>query len=214
MQTAVPMNDIPRAEDIADFGAWPDAAGHFGRYGGVFAMGALSALIVGPCVAAPLAGALHLPDDETGNCAFFAHQLKDIAARDGVRFRFGETVQGFGLALGFGFNAARLKQPALLGCQRQGIASSVQRIDALEQPGMHEHRAPARNVEPRQALLVGCGNLGRDRHALIMSGAAILQAMMRIWPTDRLSVADRGLREGLLYAQMSADGVLADGPYT
>jgi exopolyphosphatase/guanosine-5'-triphosphate,3'-diphosphate pyrophosphatase len=55
--------------------------------------------------------------------------------------------------------------------------------------------------------------IGRDRHALIMSGAAILQALMRIWPTDRLSVADRGLREGLLYAQMSADGVLDDGPY-
>ncbi len=52
--------------------------------------------------------------------------------------------------------------------------------------------------------------IGRDRHALIMSGAAILQAMMRIWPTDRMSVADRGLREGLLYAQMSADGVLAE----
>ncbi len=55
--------------------------------------------------------------------------------------------------------------------------------------------------------------IGRDRHALIMSGASILQALMRIWPTDRLSVADRGLREGLLYAQMSADGVLEDGPY-
>lgn len=55
--------------------------------------------------------------------------------------------------------------------------------------------------------------IGRDRHALIMSGAAILQALMRVWPTDRLSVADRGLREGLLYAQMSANGVLEDGPY-
>ncbi|SEN61482.1 Ppx/GppA phosphatase family protein [Palleronia pelagia] len=55
--------------------------------------------------------------------------------------------------------------------------------------------------------------IGRDRHALIMSGAAILQALLRVWPTDRLSVADRGLREGLLYAQMSADGVLEDGPY-
>ncbi|NNF25409.1 MAG: Ppx/GppA family phosphatase [Rhodobacteraceae bacterium] len=50
--------------------------------------------------------------------------------------------------------------------------------------------------------------IGRDRQALIMSGAAILQALLRIWPTDRLSVADRGLREGLLYAQMSEDGVL------
>lgn len=49
--------------------------------------------------------------------------------------------------------------------------------------------------------------IGRDRHTLIMPGAAILQALLRVWPTDRLSVADRGLREGLLYAQMSADGV-------
>ncbi|MEM0946254.1 MAG: Ppx/GppA phosphatase family protein [Pseudomonadota bacterium] len=55
--------------------------------------------------------------------------------------------------------------------------------------------------------------IGRDRQALIMSGAAILQALLRIWPTDRLSVADRGLREGLLYAQMSADGVLEDGAF-
>ena len=55
--------------------------------------------------------------------------------------------------------------------------------------------------------------IGQDRQALIMSGSAILQALMRCWPTDKLSVADRGLREGLLYAQMSADGVLEDGPF-
>jgi len=55
--------------------------------------------------------------------------------------------------------------------------------------------------------------IGQDRQALIMSGAAILQALLRCWPTDQLSVADRGLREGLLYAQMSADGVLEDGVY-
>ncbi len=55
--------------------------------------------------------------------------------------------------------------------------------------------------------------IGKDRQALIMSGSAILQALLRIWPTDRLSVADRGgLREGgLLYSQMSSDGVLEDG---
>jgi len=52
--------------------------------------------------------------------------------------------------------------------------------------------------------------IGRDRHTLIMSGAAILQTLLRLWPTDSLSVADRGLREGLLYAQMSADGVLSE----
>ncbi|MEP6609439.1 MAG: D-amino acid dehydrogenase [Burkholderiaceae bacterium] len=51
---------------------------------------------VEPALHAPtsLAGALHLPDDETGNCAFFAQQLKDIAIGDGVDFRFNVTVQG------------------------------------------------------------------------------------------------------------------------
>ncbi|RKF15028.1 Ppx/GppA family phosphatase [Roseovarius spongiae] len=53
--------------------------------------------------------------------------------------------------------------------------------------------------------------IGTDRQALIMPGAAILQALLRCWPTDRLSVADRGLREGMLYAQMTADGVLTEG---
>jgi D-amino-acid dehydrogenase len=47
---------------------------------------------------ASLAGALHLPDDETGNCAFFAHQLKDIAIGDGVQFRFGVTAHAIGVA--------------------------------------------------------------------------------------------------------------------
>ena len=51
--------------------------------------------------------------------------------------------------------------------------------------------------------------IGCDRQAMIMSGAAILQALIRLWPTDKFSVADRSLREGLLYSQMSADGVLS-----
>jgi D-amino-acid dehydrogenase len=50
--------------------------------------------------ATPLAGGVHLPDDEVGNCAFFAHQLKDIAAREGVEFRFGVEAQGLDMAVG------------------------------------------------------------------------------------------------------------------
>ena len=54
-------------------------------------------------------------------------------------------------------------------------------------------------------------DLGRDRSELIMSGAAILQTLLRIWPTESMRVADRGLREGMLFAMMSARGVFADG---
>ncbi|GLQ34421.1 exopolyphosphatase [Amylibacter marinus] len=50
--------------------------------------------------------------------------------------------------------------------------------------------------------------IGAGRIELIMSGAAILQAVLRVWPTDLLTVADRGLREGILYSLMVADGHL------
>jgi exopolyphosphatase / guanosine-5'-triphosphate,3'-diphosphate pyrophosphatase len=51
--------------------------------------------------------------------------------------------------------------------------------------------------------------LGRDRCDLIMSGAAILQTLLRLWPTDAMRVADRGLREGMLFSMMSARGAFA-----
>lgn len=53
--------------------------------------------------------------------------------------------------------------------------------------------------------------LGRDRSELIMSGVAILQTLLRIWPTKSMRVADRGLREGILFSLMSASGAFACG---
>ncbi|MBL4873687.1 MAG: Ppx/GppA family phosphatase [Rhodobacteraceae bacterium] len=50
--------------------------------------------------------------------------------------------------------------------------------------------------------------IGNDRADLIMSGSAILQTLLRIWPTESVRVADRGLREGMLFSMMNADGVL------
>ncbi len=44
--------------------------------------------------------------------------------------------------------------------------------------------------------------IGADRSLLIVAGAAILSTVMRLWPIRRLRVADRGLREGLLYAMI------------
>jgi D-amino-acid dehydrogenase len=42
--------------------------------------------------ATPLAGGVYLPDDESGNCAYFARKLKEICEGDGVQFRFGAQV--------------------------------------------------------------------------------------------------------------------------
>jgi D-amino-acid dehydrogenase len=41
----------------------------------------------------PMAGGLHFPDDETGNCSLFTKQLKQIAHANGVTFHFGAEVK-------------------------------------------------------------------------------------------------------------------------
>jgi exopolyphosphatase/guanosine-5'-triphosphate,3'-diphosphate pyrophosphatase len=49
--------------------------------------------------------------------------------------------------------------------------------------------------------------IGRDRADLVLAGCAILEAIRRRWPCDRMRVADRGLREGVLVELMAEDGV-------
>lgn len=48
--------------------------------------------------------------------------------------------------------------------------------------------------------------IGPDRADLVLAGCAILEAIREAWPSKRLRVADRGLREGLLTEMMSSDG--------
>ena len=47
--------------------------------------------------------------------------------------------------------------------------------------------------------------IGPDRADLVLAGAAIMEAVQRAWPSERVRVADRGLREGLLLQQMRED---------
>ena len=50
--------------------------------------------------------------------------------------------------------------------------------------------------------------IGADRAELVVAGCAILDVILECWPADRLSVADRGIREGIL-RQMLAGSVAA-----
>jgi exopolyphosphatase/guanosine-5'-triphosphate,3'-diphosphate pyrophosphatase len=49
--------------------------------------------------------------------------------------------------------------------------------------------------------------IGKERADLVLAGCAILEAMLQMWPCERLRVADRGLREGILATLMAEDGV-------
>jgi exopolyphosphatase/guanosine-5'-triphosphate,3'-diphosphate pyrophosphatase len=48
--------------------------------------------------------------------------------------------------------------------------------------------------------------IGPDRADLVLAGAAILQAVQELWPCERVRVADRGLREGILLSLMAQRG--------
>ena len=52
---------------------------------------------------------------------------------------------------------------------------------------------------------VGHGCIGPDRADLVLAGCAILEALRRVFPSTRLRIADRGLREGILIQMMKRD---------
>lgn len=47
--------------------------------------------------------------------------------------------------------------------------------------------------------------VGQERADLVLAGCAIFEAIADAWPAERLRVADRGLREGILMSLMDAD---------
>ena len=95
----------------------------------------------------------------------------------------------------------------------------LKRYDRRKVDGMHLSAEAIEGVIARFLRLGPEGRrndigLGRDRSELIMSGVAILQTLLRIWPTASMRVADRGLREGMLFAMMNAKGVFKGGVST
>ena len=84
-----------------------------------------------------------------------------------------------------------------------GMHLNLERYDRAQVDGLWMSRDHCRTVIDRllaqarsERELEPC--VGRDRADLVLAGAAILEAVQKQWPCERLRVADRGLREGLL----------------
>ena len=45
----------------------------------------------------------------------------------------------------------------------------------------------------------------------VLPGCAVYAAIRQVWPVDRLTVADRGLREGMLMRLIQADRAARQG---
>jgi len=89
-----------------------------------------------------------------------------------------------------------------------GLHLGLARYDRSKVDGLWMSRrecdAVARHLAtltPAQRAAQPC--VGPDRADLVLAGAAILQAVQEIWPCERVRVADRGLREGVLLSLMN-----------
>ncbi|MBO9574302.1 MAG: Ppx/GppA family phosphatase [Sphingobium sp.] len=49
--------------------------------------------------------------------------------------------------------------------------------------------------------------IGEERADLVVAGCAILESILDIWPADRLGVADRGIREGILRSLLDSNAL-------
>ena len=92
-----------------------------------------------------------------------------------------------------------------------GVVLGLSRYDRARVDGSWLNRAQVRNVSERLRTMSlaerraqGC--IGEDRADLVVAGCAILEEIMAIWPVERVRVADRGLREGILTRLMEEDG--------
>jgi exopolyphosphatase/guanosine-5'-triphosphate,3'-diphosphate pyrophosphatase len=71
-------------------------------------------------------------------------------------------------------------------------------------------RVSDRLVESDLAARIAVPCIGRERADLVIAGCAILEAICQHFPVGRLTVADRGIREGLLTAMIAADEAAAN----
>ena len=77
-------------------------------------------------------------------------------------------------------------------------------VDGLIVPtlAMRDIAAALAAMPPQKRRSQPC--IGGERSDLVVAGCAILETIIELWPTERLGVADRGIREGILRSLMRA----------
>ena len=89
-----------------------------------------------------------------------------------------------------------------------GIYLGLQRYDRNRVDGLWIDRDHITGISQRLAAMpyadrVAEPCIGRERADLVVAGCAIWEAISNTWTCDRLRVADRGLREGMLLEQIA-----------
>ncbi len=71
--------------------------------------------------------------------------------------------------------------------------------------------ATLRGMSYEERMMNGC--IGAERADLVLAGCAIFEAIRRTFPAERVRIADRGLREGILMQLMAADRMWSHDGY-
>ncbi|MBN8829565.1 MAG: Ppx/GppA family phosphatase [Sphingomonadales bacterium] len=79
-----------------------------------------------------------------------------------------------------------------------------QAVDGLVVPAQSMRDIAARLSAMSLDERTGLPCIGDERADLVVAGCAILESILDIWPADRLGVADRGIREGILRALLDS----------
>jgi exopolyphosphatase / guanosine-5'-triphosphate,3'-diphosphate pyrophosphatase len=79
------------------------------------------------------------------------------------------------------------------------------RVDGLWMSNAQVSRAVGKLRQMTYHERVANGCIGAERADLVLAGCAILEAIRRAFPAERVRIADRGLREGILQQLIAAD---------
>jgi len=95
-----------------------------------------------------------------------------------------------------------------------GVHLGLARYDRARVDGRDFATADIRDVSLRLAGLDYTGRaaipcVGRQRADLVVGGCAVVEALCRLWPVETFTVADRGVREGIIHRMIDADGAAA-----
>ena len=93
-----------------------------------------------------------------------------------------------------------------------GVQLGLPRYDRSRVDGCWLNSADIGKVTERPAVTAAYEQraanpcIGRERADLVLAGCAILEEIRLAFPAERIRVADRGLREGILTQLMKQDG--------
>jgi exopolyphosphatase/guanosine-5'-triphosphate,3'-diphosphate pyrophosphatase len=135
--------------------------------------------------------------------AGFAQVVRDVSALlrpfEAVHRISQEIRQGGVLMVGTSGTVTTLAGISLkLDRYRRNLVDGV----CLSRDAMDEALAQARELGRSGLISHPC--IGADRVEYVLPGCAIFAAIHELWPTPQITVADRGLREGMLIRMMRA----------